>query len=68
MSQLLSETAIHAQETQEKTVSQSGGKKLTTTAENHLSTIPEEEQNSRVASFARVNFVHASKTRPKIGK
>jgi hypothetical protein len=41
---------------------------LTTTAENQVSTMPEEEQNSRVASFARVNFVHASKTRPKIGK
>jgi len=42
-------------------------KKLTTTAENQLSTMPEEEQNSRVATFARVNFVHASKTPLKSG-
>jgi hypothetical protein len=47
---------------------EAAAKKLTTIAQNHLSALPEEEQNSRVASFARVGFVHSSETRPKIGK
>jgi hypothetical protein len=31
-------------------------KKLTAIAEKHLSTLPEEEQDARVAAFARVKF------------
>jgi hypothetical protein len=44
VSQFLVKAAIHAQETQEKTISRRGRKKLAAIAENHLSALPEEEQ------------------------
>ncbi len=39
--------------------------KLTAIAERHLATLPEEEQEARVAAFARVNFTASRDTRAK---
>jgi hypothetical protein len=40
-------------------------RKLAAITERHLSTLPEEEQNTRVAAFARVKFGTSRETRAK---
>jgi hypothetical protein len=54
-----------AQKRHKKLSLEEAAKKLAAIAEQHLSTLPEEEQDARVASFARVKFETSRETRAK---
>jgi hypothetical protein len=53
------------QKRQKKLLLEEAAEKLTAIAERHLATLPVEEQDARVASFARVKFETSRGTRAK---
>ncbi len=53
------------QKRQKKLSLEEAAEKLTAIAERHLATLPAEEQDARVAAFARVTFETSRGTRAK---
>ncbi len=56
---------VMRQKRQKKLSLDEAAEKLTTIAERHLATLPVEEQDARVAAFARVTFETSRGTRAK---
>lgn len=59
------ESGLMAQKRQKKLLLEEAARKLTAVAEKHLSALPEEKQEERVAAFGRVKFETSRERRAK---